>query len=165
MKQSPLQYYAYVAFPIYFWKTVFQESNTLFCHINAKSFWNIFVKILAYILGLELLVCSYFDRRLLSYALVAFSILVPIFLDSKVRAKNNMLVGYWSLSCIATSVFPFLPVEQEENITLVSAGAILIAISGALFLINLPETAKKSENSFFERVLIKLQVRFTGFQL
>lgn len=159
LKDSPVQYYAYAAFPVFFWKTIFQNSKTLFCHVQGKSFWEFSLSALAYVLGLELLVFSYFERSLLSYALIAFSFMVPLLLGSKFRSKNPLLICYWSVSCIITSVFTFLPVQQEENISLVSGGAILISLSGAIFLINLPKT-KNIEGSFFERELIKLQVFF-----
>jgi phosphatidylinositol glycan class N len=157
LKKSPVQYYAYVGFPIFFWKTVGQNTNTLFSHLNGKSLWSFTLKILAYITGLELLVFSYFERSALSYALIAFSVLVPISLGSTFCSKHTLLLTYWAISCLITSIFTFLPVSKEENISFVSAGAILISLSGAFFLRYLP---KNSEASFFERGLIKLQVSF-----
>jgi phosphatidylinositol glycan class N len=159
LKKSPLQYYAYVGFPIFFWKTVFQNSNTLFSHVKEKSLWSFSFKILAYILGLELLVLSYFERSALSYSLIAFSVLVPIYLGSRFCIKNGLLVLYWSISCLITSIFTFLPVSKEENIYLVSAGALVTCLSGAFFLIYLPKS-KSDDASFFERGLIKIQVFF-----
>lgn len=157
LKKSPIQYYAYAGFPIFFWKVVFQNSNTLVSHVKGKSLWSFSLKIFAYIFGLEILVFSYFERSALSYSLIAFSVLVPICLGSTFCIKNGLLVIYWSISCLITSTFTFLPVSKEENIYLVSAGSILTFLSGAFFLAYLPKS-KNDDASFFERSLIKIQV-------
>ena len=122
VKKSPFQYYLYVAFPIYFLMEVSKEKSvfyTLFKSHSLSDKVSVIWKLVVYILGLELLVYSYFQREVLSGCLIASGILGPIFLEPQFRSENKGLVTYWIISNCVTSIFTLLPVEKGENMALV----------------------------------------------
>ena len=117
LKKSPLQYYFYVAFPVYFWTESIKGRNIILSRIQVLSkYRGIFVNLALYILGLEVLVYSYFQREVLSVCLVVSGILWPLLMEPAFRKRNSGLACYWLVSCLFTSVFTLLPVEKGEQI-------------------------------------------------
>ncbi|CAJ0753836.1 3262_t:CDS:10 [Entrophospora sp. SA101] len=74
--------------------------------------------IVGYILVLEILVYSYFERSALSGCFILLSSW-PLIISSEIKSKNKSLFIMWSISCIISSIFTLLPVEKGENILLV----------------------------------------------
>ncbi|KAF9134927.1 Glycosyl phosphatidyl inositol anchor synthesis [Mortierella sp. 14UC] len=133
IKQSPALYYAYVAFPIFFWSRVILDRRELTSAI-AKTTQNYgWVKtigsVLGYIVALEILVYSYFNRGILSICFM-FLALWPAFLPAAVQRNNTLLMASWSLSCLGTSIFTLLPVEMGEDKMLILAGGLILTICG-----------------------------------
>ncbi|KAF9914854.1 Glycosyl phosphatidyl inositol anchor synthesis, partial [Lobosporangium transversale] len=121
IKQSPALYYVYVAFPVFFWSRVLLERRELTWAIS-KALQNYgwiktLASVLGYILALEILVYSYFNRAILSICFL-FLALWPVFLPASVQRNNTMSMVSWSLSCLGTSIFTLLPVEMGEDQTL-----------------------------------------------
>lgn len=118
MKQSPPLYYAYVAFPVFFWNRVALERRELLAAISKTTQTYGWIKalgsVLGYIVALEILVYSYFNRGILSVCLM-FLALWPLFLPAAVQRNNTLLMVSWSLSCLGTSIFTLLPVEIDES--------------------------------------------------
>jgi GPI ethanolamine phosphate transferase 1 len=121
LKSSPLAYYAYAAFPIYFWSNILTEFGWMYEVIRKMSADlgpNLF-KIFLYLAGLELLVFSYHYREILSLCFVAlffWPLALPAF--SKDQRSESASGLAWSICCAVMAIFPLLSVEMHLNITL-----------------------------------------------
>ncbi|KAF9936165.1 Glycosyl phosphatidyl inositol anchor synthesis, partial [Modicella reniformis] len=135
LKQSPPLYYAYVAFPVFFWSRALLDRRELHTAISRTTRNYGMIKtlgsVLGYIIALEILVYSYFNRSILSVCFL-FLALWPLFLPASVQRNSTVLMASWSLSCLGTSIFTLLPVEMEQNQTLILAGGLLMTLSGIL---------------------------------
>ncbi|KAF9336058.1 Glycosyl phosphatidyl inositol anchor synthesis [Podila minutissima] len=133
MKQSPILYYAYVAFPVFFWNRVVLDRRELQASISKTTQTYGWIKalgsVLGYIIALEILVYSYFNRGILSVCFM-FLALWPLFLPAAVQRNNTLLMVSWSVSCLGTSIFTLLPVEIDESQSLIFAGGLLLTLSG-----------------------------------
>ncbi|RIB11379.1 putative GPI-anchor [Gigaspora rosea] len=131
VEESPITYYTYVIFPIYFWRDVIIERNIILdcCRsaLDNQSIFTSIIYVIGYIIGLEILasfistfnvVYSYFERNILSICFV-LAALCPWFISSKIRTGNSLWFFAWTISCLFTSIFTLLPVEKGEDITLV----------------------------------------------
>ncbi|CAG8651817.1 685_t:CDS:10 [Acaulospora morrowiae] len=136
-QKSPGTYYTYMIFPVYFWREVLLERNIFVDVIRLSLSHQSSISLLSYVIGyvviLEILVYSYFERGILSvcFVLLAFW---PLFMKSKVQYENTLLFISWFVSCLVSSVFTLLPVEKGEDIILVIIGGILIILTGIITL-------------------------------
>ncbi|KAI9001619.1 Phosphatidylinositolglycan class N-domain-containing protein [Gaertneriomyces semiglobifer] len=122
LQRSPLIYYAYAAFPLWFWNKVARKWKTITRMIGGGSGWQRLVSYgIAYIFGLEVLVLSYFHRILLCPALIFLGLVWPRTLSTRIRAKESELFTQWGILCCLGSVFPLFPVDGGENIWWLSA--------------------------------------------
>ncbi|KAG0364781.1 Phosphatidylinositolglycan class N-domain-containing protein [Gamsiella multidivaricata] len=141
IKQSPALYYAYVAFPVYFWSRVLVDRNELLAAISKTTQDYGWIKtlgsVLGYIIALEILVYSYFNRAILSVCFL-FLALWPVFLPGSIQRNNTVLMASWSLSCLGTSIFTLLPVEMGEDKALIIAGGLLLTVSGVFAVLIVP---------------------------
>ncbi|KAF9582958.1 Glycosyl phosphatidyl inositol anchor synthesis [Lunasporangiospora selenospora] len=170
IKQSPVLYYAYVAFPVLFWSCVILDRRELIATISKTTqnygWLKVLGSVIGYIIALEVLVYSYFNRAILSVCFLGLA-LWPAFLPSAVQRNNTMLMVSWSLSCLGTSVFTLLPVEKGEDQYLILAGGLLLTLSGVFAFAVVPgiiadndpdsETARTAQNVMaFQTALIAL---------
>ncbi|CAG8609020.1 6661_t:CDS:10 [Rhizophagus irregularis] len=130
---SPATYYTYVIFAVYFcWNSLLDyETFTESCKLalGSRSPFILAGYIIGHIIALEIFVYSYFERSILSGCFV-LGVLWPLIMPSSFRSENKLLLLYWSISCLASSIFTLLPVEKGEDILLVVYGGILILITG-----------------------------------
>lgn len=77
-------------------------------------------------------VISYFERAVLGVWFLALGWLWPWFLKRNVRQKHRRLLIGWCVSCTATSLFMYLPVELQSNQLLANVGAAAVAAIGIL---------------------------------
>ncbi|KAF0412018.1 PigN-domain-containing protein [Gigaspora margarita] len=137
VEESPITYYTYVIFPIYFWRDVIKERNIILdcCRssLDNQSIFTSIIYVIGYIIGLEILVYSYFERNILSVCFV-LAALCPWFISSKIWTGNSLWFFAWTISCLFTSIFTLLPVEKGEDITLVILGGLLVVITGCIAL-------------------------------
>ncbi|KAJ2721731.1 Glycosyl phosphatidyl inositol anchor synthesis [Coemansia sp. Benny D115] len=133
-QHSPLMYYAYVAFPVYFWTDVLQQLPLVqrifasFARPNVR--WRPLAFVAAYVVVLEALVYAYFDRRVYSVAFGLLAVAWPLTVSPKFRRRHPRLLLLWTVFCLATSIFTLLPVERNNHLGLVFAGGVLITLSG-----------------------------------
>ncbi|KAG0267894.1 Glycosyl phosphatidyl inositol anchor synthesis [Actinomortierella ambigua] len=141
-KDSPILYYVYVAFPIFFWNRVLVDRKDLVQAIQKGTRSYGWIKslgaILLYVLALELLVYSYFNRTVLSICFF-FLAVWPLFLPDAVKRNSGLLMICWSISCLGTSVFTLLPVEKGEDHALILTGGVMLALSGVAAIIYAPK--------------------------
>ncbi|KAK3814029.1 MAG: Phosphatidylinositolglycan class N-domain-containing protein [Benniella sp.] len=144
IKQSPPLYYAYVAFPVYFWNRVLLDRRellgTVFKTGRDYGWIRTFGSVLGYVIALEVLVYSFFNRAVLSVCFLLLA-LWPVFLPTSVQRNSKALMASWSLSCLGTSVFTLLPVEMEQDQTLIFAGGLVLTLSGVVAVLVVPNAA------------------------
>ncbi|KAJ3205205.1 Glycosyl phosphatidyl inositol anchor synthesis [Entophlyctis luteolus] len=134
LKESPPNYYLYVAFLAYLWAEAFKQRNfalnLIRRNLTSRELMTNIAKLFGYIISLEILVFSYFRREILTPALIVAGIVWPQMTPDEFRAKNYKIVWFWRISCVVTSIFTMLPVEYAEDMRLVTAGGVLVFISG-----------------------------------
>ncbi|KAJ3161507.1 Glycosyl phosphatidyl inositol anchor synthesis [Irineochytrium annulatum] len=136
-KDSPPNYYLYILFLVHLWAAAFRERRypirALQLAASREGGWfPTLLKGLAYVLGLEVLVYSYFSREILTPSLLLAGIVWPFTIPADFRKRNSGVVWLWRAACCCTSVFTVLPVEKGEDIGLVTAGGVLILLSGVV---------------------------------
>ncbi|KAJ2725463.1 Glycosyl phosphatidyl inositol anchor synthesis [Coemansia sp. Cherry 401B] len=131
---SPAMYYAYTAFPVYFWTDVLQQGPLLqqiagsYARLSVR--WRPVAFVGVYVAILEALVYAYFDRRVYSAAFALLAVLWPLTVSPRFRRQHTGLLALWTACCLLTSVFTLLPVERNDHLGLVIAGGALITLSG-----------------------------------
>ena len=137
---SPVLYYFYYTLPVACWSYVLRRRATLRrAHLllsqNTSRTFRVIVAIAFVIVGLELLVLSFFFRRVLSVMLIFVS-LWPYFTEL-VSSRFKLCVA-WTISCLLLAVFPFLPVVgRDANYVFVVLAGVFAAVS-CLFLLRFP---------------------------
>ncbi|KAG9304272.1 hypothetical protein G9A89_019834 [Geosiphon pyriformis] len=155
VQESPKTYYVYVFFPVAFWSEIIRQRHTLFQSwqfaVNGRSRLSVAGYLAGYIIALEVLVYSYFERSVLTACFV-LAALWPATMPSNFRDVNGKLLVVWSGSCIVSSLFMLLPVEKGEDITLVNSGGLLLAATGFITLRH-SKPFMKEEDTFSRRVI------------
>ncbi|KAJ9057611.1 Glycosyl phosphatidyl inositol anchor synthesis, variant 2 [Entomophthora muscae] len=134
VQRSPLWYYLYLAFPIFFWDRFFLHGHSVVIAIKDSwrrgSFNQGMVSMVLALVALELLVVSYFKREILGLGLGAWALWPWMTVSSHAKQRHSTLLLQWTLACLAASVFPFLPVEKEESRGLLFLGGVVILMIG-----------------------------------
>ncbi|KAM4689575.1 GPI ethanolamine phosphate transferase 1 [Discoglossus pictus] len=163
IQSCPWSYYIYCLLPIAVWYAVTKESyiaQEIIRHIQAVSPCEILGFLLAIILGIEMLVLSFFYRSVLTIMLIAFAcwpLLTKVWTQAKITTLS------WVLLCLLLAVFPLMPVVgREPNITLViTAGLLTIVIA----LICLVPQWKRMEKLAEDKDLIVLMFQMLSVAL
>ncbi|KAJ2600133.1 Glycosyl phosphatidyl inositol anchor synthesis [Coemansia sp. RSA 1721] len=174
-QQSPAMYYAYVAFPAYFWTEVAQQlpliQQIAADYMRTSVRWRPFAFVAAYVVVLEALVYAYFDRRVYSVAFALLAIAWPVAVSPKFRRRHPKLLVLWTCFCLLTSVFTLLPVERNDHLGLVMAGGALITASGFVawhfsprFVLPPPGMPVKQARAAiaFDRLIILIETLLVG---
>lgn len=131
-EKSPFTYYLYISFPIYLLREVICEKE-IFKKIISKTFFslkninNFFVLLMTPII-LEIIVFGYFKREVFFFCFVCIGIwglMSPI--------KNIFIKLFWLITTLSTSIFPLLPVNHGDSLTLVVIGGILVFLFSLFF--------------------------------
>ncbi|KAI8908971.1 Phosphatidylinositolglycan class N-domain-containing protein [Gorgonomyces haynaldii] len=138
VKHSPVMYYLYALFPFYFWSQCFKAKPFLL-HILKQTKPKVIWHSVYYVLSLELLVYSYFDRRVLTVWLAGAGIVWPFTMPKEFKKRHATLVNLWRLVSLLCSVFTVLPVDMEESSWMIGLGGFLIILSGIAALYLLPQ--------------------------
>uniref|UniRef100_A0A8C5Q3Q7 GPI ethanolamine phosphate transferase 1 n=1 Tax=Leptobrachium leishanense TaxID=445787 RepID=A0A8C5Q3Q7_9ANUR len=147
IQSCPWTYYVYCLLPIPVWHAVskeFQVLHQLIKYVLSDSFLGTVGFLIVVILGVELLVLSFFNRAVLTVGLIAFACWP---LATKMYTHSKKTTMSWVVLCLLLAVFPLMPVVgREPNITLVvCAGFLALLISlGSLW------DLQKSKNRFIE---------------
>ncbi|EXJ90509.1 phosphatidylinositol glycan, class N [Capronia coronata CBS 617.96] len=171
IEKSPLTYYAYAFFPVFFWEEVFARRNALvsgfsvlFGHVKRPSDWILLlIQAIVFLGVIEALVQSYFHRTIFTvcYVLGAF---YPVFHGADFVKKHLFLVLAWASGCLVLSTFTLLPVIKVEDADTITAGGLLMFGAGLGYLLFEHDiTARSMSNSaqsqpnVVSRVLMGLQ--------
>ncbi|EEC04432.1 GPI ethanolamine phosphate transferase, putative [Ixodes scapularis] len=157
IQNAPFMYYFYFLIPIVLWTMVLYELDVYY---EAKAYlrrfevkmWFLALAVLA-VLGLELLVITFFYRGVMSLGLV-FIGLWPF----TTQLSKRMSVA-WLAGCLALGVFPLLPViGKQHNYTLCVAQAKSVCLYHTLTLaLSVWQRGSFSKANFFY-VLLSLRI-------
>ncbi|OMH81934.1 GPI ethanolamine phosphate transferase 1 [Zancudomyces culisetae] len=145
VQNLPYIYYAYIAFPYYFWIASCKQLSELFqltdTSLNFKAQFkdltanlatgvsNRFgqtIPMLVTVIALEMLVYTYYERRVYTVILLLMGFSWPFVIPKSVIRQEWKTVASFTFFCCATSVFTLLPVKMAENQFLCLVGGFLI---------------------------------------
>ncbi|XP_053840012.1 GPI ethanolamine phosphate transferase 1 [Vidua macroura] len=153
IQACPWTYYIYCLLPVPVWYAVVKEipviqdlaTNVLSLHIGQFIGF-----LLVCILGIEILVFSFFYRSALTVGLLVFAGW-PVITQLWIQAKTKALI--WTLLCVILAIFPLMPVVgREPNIPLVIAAGLLTILISFFSLASLC----KSENKYKDNEDLKV---------
>lgn len=136
--KSPITYYAYAFFPVFFWEEVYARreclsrgAKFLLGDVSAVSLG---LGAVAYIGTIISLAISYIHREVLTvmYIMAAFW---PLASGISFVQEYLILSLVWAISCFSMSSFTLLPAMKTENITLIMLGGALMVAVGVLYLV------------------------------
>lgn len=124
--KSPVSYYLYAFFPVFFWEEVFarreslvQGSKALFGHIDTgASFVSLVFNVVVYVGIIVSLALGYIYREILT-VLFVLGAFWPATYGLTFLQKNLGLSVVWFASCLAMSSFTLLDALKVEDVNLV----------------------------------------------
>ncbi|KAL1841831.1 hypothetical protein VTJ49DRAFT_6508 [Mycothermus thermophilus] len=142
ISKSPVTYYFYAFFPVFFWEEVFARRNSLvegrkrlFGHLKSgASFASLAFNCALYVGIIESLALGYIHREILT-VLFIIGAFWPIVQGFSFLQQHLVLSITWFLSCIAMSTFTLLPAMKTEDVNLIMIGGALMVTVGILYLV------------------------------
>ncbi|KAK3318559.1 Phosphatidylinositolglycan class N-domain-containing protein [Apodospora peruviana] len=176
ISKSPISYYAYAFFPVFFWEEIFARRGSLvegrkqlFGHIKSRgSLASLFFNCAAYVGIIESLALGYIHREILT-GLFLLGAFWPAVYGISFLQKHASLSATWFLSCIGMSTFTLLPAMKTEDVNLIMIGGALMVVIGVLYLIfedfvladfTWPEKSSSTKNCL-SRSLLGIQIGLT----
>lgn len=136
--KSPIAYYAYAFFPVFFWEEVYARRECLVR--GAKAFlgdvppFSLSLGAAAYVGIILSLAIGYIHREVLT-ALYLIGAFWPLASGLSFVQEHIVLSLVWALSCVSMSIFTLLPAMKTENVTLIMLGGAVMVIMGLLYLV------------------------------
>ena len=139
---SPLSYYVYAFFPVYFWEEVYarresltQGGKLLFGHVKSGgSFMSLVLNGAVYVATIQSLALGYIHRQILT-VLFVLGAFWPVVSGPSFVKEHVALSATWFISCVSMSVFTLLDANKVESINLIMIGGALMTIIGIIYLI------------------------------
>lgn len=138
ISKSPVTYYAYAFFPVFFWEEVYARQECLIR--GAKVILGDTPSITlglggaAYVGIILLLAIGYIHREVLT-VLYIVGALWPLASGLSFVQEHLTLSLVWAASCLSMSTFTLLPAMKVENIHLIMFGGALLVAIGVLYLL------------------------------
>ncbi|XP_020587564.1 GPI ethanolamine phosphate transferase 1 isoform X2 [Phalaenopsis equestris] len=154
VEKSPMLYHAYAAMTVFLWTRIFSKVNLLkviwklLSKRPLKSNLNLLATFALTFFILELLVTSFFERKLYTWCFLFVGVFTAIFMV-KFAPQRFLMAAYVLVACCFLSIFTLMPAEIPENTHLVVASGafiILVALSSILF-------EAKSEGDNFKQLI------------
>ncbi|KIY00641.1 uncharacterized protein Z520_03304 [Fonsecaea multimorphosa CBS 102226] len=179
VERSPITYYAYALFPVFFWEEVFVRRKALFSGLSVlfghvQSFSrsvSLLVQVLLYLFVIEALVQSYFHRIIFTVCYLLASVFPATYGVDFIK-KNKLIVLAWAAGCLVLSTFTTLPVVKIESSSMITAGGLLMFGAGVLYLAfehdittQSRSRTQETEPNVISRVLMGLQVGIIGLTI
>ncbi|PWY64055.1 GPI-anchor [Aspergillus heteromorphus CBS 117.55] len=141
-QQSSWRYYFYGVFPVFFWEEVFARRKALLAgrailmsHVQSPSGYVVFaIQLLVFVGILEALVQSYFRREIFTVCFILGAFWPLLHGIGFVKKHGGLLVS-WAVGCLLMSIFTLLPANKVEDIGLITCGALLMFLTGLLYLL------------------------------
>ena len=170
--RSPVTYYAYAVFPVYFWEEVFAHRKGCITGIKllfgefqgSSSHSNFALQFLLYVGVLEALVQSYFHRIIFTICYVLAAFWPSLYGAQFVRENTNTLIS-WAAGCLVLSTFTLLDVLKVENANTITIGGLLMFAAGAVYLFFEHEITSRSRSRKSSTPPAYLSRIFMGLQL
>ncbi|KAI0014281.1 GPI ethanolamine phosphate transferase 1 [Xylariaceae sp. FL0662B] len=142
ISHSPLTYYTYAFFPVFFWEEVYARRDSwvkgtraLFGHIETgPKIFSLILNIVTYVGIIESLALGYIHREILTVLFVIGAV-YPLVMGISFLQQYAVLSTTWFMSCLVMSTFTLLPAMKVENIPLIVLGGMLMVAVGVLYLI------------------------------
>ncbi|KAL2172034.1 hypothetical protein VTG60DRAFT_771 [Thermothelomyces hinnuleus] len=143
ISKSPLTYYAYAFFPVFFWEEVYARRESLvegrkelFGHIQSGgSLASLVLNCAIYVGIIESLALGYIHREILTILFV-IGAFWPAAYGFAFLQEHAALSITWFLSCIAMSTFTLLPAAMtSEDVNMIMIGGVLMVVVGILYLV------------------------------
>lgn len=143
LRSGPWRHYCYGIFPIFFWCNVWSKHNLIIKIIkDSIASDNLFGLLLPvvysslYVVGLELLVYSYFNRAALTPYMWVLGLAWPLgLLDKRFWKRNSLILSLFILSCFSTSIFTLLPTDLHVNSKLITIGGFVSVVEILVMLL------------------------------
>ncbi|XP_075215460.1 phosphatidylinositol glycan anchor biosynthesis class N [Lycorma delicatula] len=147
VQMLPIQYYVYCCLPIVLWWAVFREHPvflSVFTYMQKHVTESLF-SVCIYGIGIELLVLTFFIRRVLCIVLCGLGVWPLV--ENQLKQKHRGAIIIWMLSCFGLAVFPTLPtVGSLPNVKLVIISGWLWFAAGLILIINQIRLFKNKED-------------------
>ncbi|KAK7981879.1 phosphatidylinositolglycan class N [Apiospora saccharicola] len=172
VSKSPVTYYAYAFFPVFFWEEVFARRESLakgrqalFGHVTSgPRVLSLVVNSVLYLGVIGSLALGYLHREVLT-VLFCVGAFYPVVLGISFLQKHTVLSATWLGSCLAMSVFTLLPPAMKtENVTLIMLGGSLMVAAGVCYLLfedklvaDISGSKRPTKSNYISRTLIGIQ--------
>lgn len=171
ISESPITYYAYAFFPVFFWEEVWSRRRGLLAGLkmlfgnthNHSSYLVFGLELLAFLGVLEALVQSYFHRTIFT-ALYIIGAFWPAYYGWDFVSANRMIVIPWTAGCVTLSTFTLLPVIKVENANTITMGGLLMLAAGLFYLAFEQSITAKSRSGKVDARTNSLSRTIMGFQ-
>ncbi|KAK4462805.1 Phosphatidylinositolglycan class N-domain-containing protein [Cladorrhinum samala] len=176
ISKSPLTYYVYAFFPVFFWEEVFARRESLakgrkqlFGHVKTGGgVVSLLFNSILYIGVIESMALGYIHREILT-GLFVIGAFWPLTNGFSFLQQHAALSIIWFFSSLAMSSFTLLPAMKVEDVNLIMVGGALMVVIGILYLIfedfvlndfSRP-TKPVSPRNHLSRTLVGLQIGLT----
>ncbi|TVU29532.1 hypothetical protein EJB05_21102, partial [Eragrostis curvula] len=172
LEKSPLLYHAYMFMTIFLWTRIVQNYEYLkavwrgLSNMSSKYIFNLMNYSVVALIVLELLVVSFFDRKIYTWCFLVLGILGSTYVGLFIQSSPALAIYIW-LACWFLSVFTLMPAEIPENNNLVIfSGALIILVAMAsrwtnsnstsfwLYLTRANKRDPQSSKLFFVQVIL-----------
>ncbi|PKA57925.1 phosphatidylinositol glycan, class N [Apostasia shenzhenica] len=166
VENSPLLYHAYVLMCVFLWTRIFSDIHLL------KVIWGLLrnrhfkanlnllaISAVAFFI-LEVLVCSFFERKLYTWCFLVVGAVAAVLMSSFVPQRPLIAAFVWAC-CWFLSLFTLMPAEIPDNTNLVivsGAFVILVALTSIWFIVS-------GENDNFRQLITQLERDKSKFPL
>jgi len=143
ISKSPLTYYVYAFFPVFFWEEVYarraslaEGRKQLMGHIKSgASIASLLFNCAIYVGVIESLALGYIHRQVLT-ALFGIGAFWPLTHGVSFLQEHAALSATWFLSCMAMSTFTLLPPAMtNEDVNLILFGGATMVVVGISYLL------------------------------
>ena len=158
LQRSPWTYYLYAIFPIALGESILTRKETLY---RGFKLLDISISTLTgfplCILFLELMVYSYFERRVFS---ACFTLLIfwPCLQGVQFLMKNKVLLFAWTTSCAALASFPLFPVIKVESLAEILSAGVIMLFMGLIYVAFLYRHYQLRQYSALDSSLLGIQL-------
>ncbi|GAA5934260.1 hypothetical protein JCM3775_006952 [Rhodotorula graminis] len=140
VERVPTSHYLYALLPSAFWIVVLRDPAPFLALVRTTRTSSISLSRLcasagAVVLSILAMAYGYSDRRAFALIALGMGAMWPLaMLAPGVRATRGPVLSRWAAAMTALAVFPMLPVEKGENLSVVSSGAGLLIVMAVLAL-------------------------------
>ncbi|KZT25011.1 PigN-domain-containing protein [Neolentinus lepideus HHB14362 ss-1] len=135
IQRSPWSFYVYVIFPCYFWDTVTAKAWGPFVHYaqsrekrDHEKIGRVLVRGVLVAIALGCMVRAYTSRFIWSIGFVLMGLVWPQSWPGEIKRVDSGLRWLWTLSCLATGIFPVLDVHKGENLLVILVGGLCMVL-------------------------------------